>query len=441
MSWIGAGPPRGAGAGAASFGWRRGRAAAGPGGRSGSRLPGSRDPRRLKGGDFDVIAVEDSAMSVFRFPPACRPSSPPTRCCGRAPSTGGPGPPREWPGWAFGELDWRRWPGFQRARLAALRPGPGFQPSRRRGGRRAGPGARRRGFGSTPSAWCCRRRPTPPRGAGDASLRRQLRPPRRTATRRSGWRARSCPPCSSATPDARLRIVGTAPPPEVRALAGPRVEVLADAPERRAPPRAAAVVLAPVRTGGGMRMKVLQAMAAGKAVVTTPRGTEGYTGFGESRRSSSPTTAPEIAAAAVALLADDPRRRAARPPGAGVRRRHHSPEAWAERLTRSTRRPRGGGGRSAWLSRRRSAWSSPPASAASRCGGRCWSLGAQTAPSGSYEVVVAVDGSTDGTVEMLAGLRCAVRAAQGRGPTPRPRGSLQRGDRRGAGRGADRPRR
>jgi glycosyltransferase involved in cell wall biosynthesis len=37
----------------------------------------------------------------------------------------------------------------------------------------------------------------------------------------------------------------------------------------------AAVVIAPLRIGGGMRMKVLHAMAMGKAVVTSPRGADG----------------------------------------------------------------------------------------------------------------------------------------------------------------------
>ena len=43
----------------------------------------------------------------------------------------------------------------------------------------------------------------------------------------------------------------------------------------------AAVVVAPVRTGGGMRRKVLEAMALGKAVVTTRLGAEGLAGPSE----------------------------------------------------------------------------------------------------------------------------------------------------------------
>ena len=37
----------------------------------------------------------------------------------------------------------------------------------------------------------------------------------------------------------------------------------------------AAVVAAPIRLGGSMRMKVLEALAAGKVLVATPRAAEG----------------------------------------------------------------------------------------------------------------------------------------------------------------------
>ncbi len=91
--------------------------------------------------------------------------------------------------------------------------------------------------------------------------------------------------------------------------------------------------MAPVRTGGGMRMKVLQAMAAGKAVVTTPRGTEGYTGFGEEPPLAVAESGAEIAAATAALLEDEAARRSLGERARGFAERHHSPEAWAGRQT------------------------------------------------------------------------------------------------------------
>ena len=76
-------------------------------------------------------------------------------------------------------------------------------------------------------------------------------------------------------PGIRLFIVGDQPPEAVRALAGDDIVVTGRVPAVEPFLERAAVVLAPVRLGGGMRMKVLQAMALGKAVVTTPLGAEG----------------------------------------------------------------------------------------------------------------------------------------------------------------------
>src|SRR3954449_11915589 len=148
------------------------------------------------------------------------------------------------------------------------------------------------------------------------------------------WLAREIlPAVRERHPEARLRIVGSGPPPEVRALAGPAVEVVADAPSVLPHTEEAAVVMAPVRTGGGMRMKVLQAMAAGKAVVTTQRGTEGYTGFGEEPPLAVGESGAEIAAATAALLGDDEQRRQLGERARDFAGRNHSPEAWAERQT------------------------------------------------------------------------------------------------------------
>ena len=101
-------------------------------------------------------------------------------------------------------------------------------------------------------------------------------PPNRDA---AIWLAREILPAVVARcPDARLRVVGAEAPAEVLALAGEHVEVFADAPSVSPHLDRAALVLAPVRSGGGMRMKVLEAIATGKAVLTTPRGAEGFDG-------------------------------------------------------------------------------------------------------------------------------------------------------------------
>ena len=281
---------------------------------------------------FDVVAVEDSAMSVFRYPPGVPTVFTHHEVLRPRPVSWKPGPPARWPGWAFGELDWRRWKRFQAEAwrrfdlvqvfsrrdadsIAALAPEVASRV-------RVDP------FGLV----------LPPRADPAREVPGTIlfvgafhHPPNRDA---AIWLAREIlPAVLERAPGARLRVVGSAPPPEVRELAGPRVEVVADAPSVRPHLEEAAVVMAPVRTGGGMRMKVLQAMAAGKAIVTTPRGTEGYTGFGEEPPLAVGESGEEIAAATAALLEDDAKRRSLGDGARAFAERHHSPEAWAARQT------------------------------------------------------------------------------------------------------------
>ena len=76
-------------------------------------------------------------------------------------------------------------------------------------------------------------------------------------------------------PGVHLQLIGIYPPPEVKALASHDIEVTGPVPQIEPYFARAALVVAPIRIGGGMRMKVLQAMAFGKAVVTTTRGADG----------------------------------------------------------------------------------------------------------------------------------------------------------------------
>jgi glycosyltransferase involved in cell wall biosynthesis len=135
-------------------------------------------------------------------------------------------------------------------------------------------------------------------------------------------------------PAARLRLVGSAPPPEVRALAGPEVEVVADVPSMDPHLAAAAIVLAPVRSGGGMRVKVLEAMAMGKAVVTTPLGAEGFDVFEQEPPLAIATDAVEIGDAVAVLLDNASERRALGERAREFALAHHSTEAWVKRLER-----------------------------------------------------------------------------------------------------------
>jgi glycosyltransferase involved in cell wall biosynthesis len=133
-------------------------------------------------------------------------------------------------------------------------------------------------------------------------------------------------------PGAVLRIVGSAPPPEVRALAGEGVELVADAREMRPHLEQAAVVVAPVRSGGGMRMKVLEAIALGKPVVTTTLGAEGFSSLSPELPFLVGDDGAAIAAAIADLLEDGGRRRQLGNSARAFSERHHSPMKWAERL-------------------------------------------------------------------------------------------------------------
>jgi glycosyltransferase involved in cell wall biosynthesis len=80
-------------------------------------------------------------------------------------------------------------------------------------------------------------------------------------------------------PDARLRIVGRSPGPEVSALADlPGIEVVGDAPDIRPHLQEARVLAVPLHAGGGTRLKILEAFAAGLPVISTPIGCEGING-------------------------------------------------------------------------------------------------------------------------------------------------------------------
>jgi glycosyltransferase involved in cell wall biosynthesis len=280
---------------------------------------------------FDVAAVEDNALSVFRLPEGVPAVFTHNEVLRPRPVDWRPGAPRHWPRWAFGELDWRRWPGFQRAAWQRFDRVQVFS------GRDA------ETIGELAPEIAARVRVNPfglvvPAPADPAREMPSMvlffgnfaHPPNRDAAL---WLAGEIMPAVRRLHSgARLRIVGTAPTAEVRDLAGPQVEVIADAESVEPHLEAAAVVLAPVRTGGGMRMKVLQALACGKAVVTTRRGAEGYDRFEAEPPLVVADEAPEIAAATAALLEDGSRRRELGRSARAFAQRHYSPQAWAERL-------------------------------------------------------------------------------------------------------------
>jgi polysaccharide biosynthesis protein PslH len=117
------------------------------------------------------------------------------------------------------------------------------------------------------------------------------------------------PAIRATIPEVRVVLAGLKPPPEVtalRAVAG--VDVAGTVPDIRPYLAAAAVVVAPVRLGSGTRVKILEAMAMGKAVVSTTIGVEGLAV--RSGRDVEIADRPGEFAARVIELLRDPERRA-----------------------------------------------------------------------------------------------------------------------------------
>jgi glycosyltransferase involved in cell wall biosynthesis len=83
------------------------------------------------------------------------------------------------------------------------------------------------------------------------------------------------PRIAEAHPGARCKLIGDRPPPSLQALAGPRVELTGLVPDLRPHLAAATAVVVPLRLGGGTRLKIVEAMAMGKAIVSTTLGAEG----------------------------------------------------------------------------------------------------------------------------------------------------------------------
>jgi glycosyltransferase involved in cell wall biosynthesis len=108
--------------------------------------------------------------------------------------------------------------------------------------------------------------------------------------------------------DAVLEIVGDGAPRELRELQGQGLVVAGRVDDVAPYLDRAAVVLAPLALGGGIRIKVMEALAAGKAVVATPRALAGLD-LTPGEHAMVGTTDQELAQATVELL-DDPDRRA-----------------------------------------------------------------------------------------------------------------------------------
>jgi len=77
-------------------------------------------------------------------------------------------------------------------------------------------------------------------------------------------------------PDLRFRVVGSRPDARVMRLKqSPGIEITGQVPDIRPYLKDSLALVVPLRSGGGTRLKILQAMAAGSPVVSTTIGAEG----------------------------------------------------------------------------------------------------------------------------------------------------------------------
>lgn len=112
------------------------------------------------------------------------------------------------------------------------------------------------------------------------------------------------PRIAAARPEARCKIIGARPPPEVQAMAGPRVEVTGLVPDLRPHLASAAALVVPLRLGSGTRLKIVEGMAMARPIVSTTLGAEGIDAV--PGRDLLVADAPEAFAAEVIRLLDDP---------------------------------------------------------------------------------------------------------------------------------------
>jgi len=89
-------------------------------------------------------------------------------------------------------------------------------------------------------------------------------------------------------PDAMFTIMGFRPGPEVRALAGDGVQIAADVADIRPEAARHAVAALPFWSGGGIKNKLLEALAMGKAVVSTTQACRGLRGQPPLRTAGTP---------------------------------------------------------------------------------------------------------------------------------------------------------
>ncbi|GAB4558770.1 MAG: glycosyltransferase [Anaerolineae bacterium] len=110
-------------------------------------------------------------------------------------------------------------------------------------------------------------------------------------------------------PDAHFYIVGQKPHPRLQRLnQHPGITITGWVPDTRTYIAAAAVYVVPLRIGGGTRLKLLEAMALERAIVTTRLGAEGFS-VTDGQEVRLADTVDAFAEAVIELIRDPERRR------------------------------------------------------------------------------------------------------------------------------------
>jgi len=279
---------------------------------------------------FDVVAAEDNSMGWLRLPAAVPSVLTEHEVRRPRPIELRPAPPAAFARQAVGELDWRRWPRYEREVWSRFDRLQVFTERDAQHMRELAPALAGRidvnpfGVDVGEPVSAADERPGSLLFVGNFT-----HPPNLDA---ATWLVREIMPAlRRSVPGVELRIAG-AGDDSVSMLAAPDVRVLGEVETIADELARAAVVVAPIRTGGGMRMKVLHALASGKPVVTTARGAAGLDVGGSDPPLAVADDAAAFAERTAELLRDVDARRAL-----GMRARayvleRHTPEAFARRL-------------------------------------------------------------------------------------------------------------
>ena len=249
----------------------------------------------LQRGRFDVVNLEFPYLAHFRFgtpgrkaPPLVLDTHEIAHDIGRQFARTGESASRR----AYGELNWRK---LRREEVAAFRKADGICACSVADQQRIladVPTAKTVVIPNAADVDFYQPRPTDPPSDGHTVVFFGLMSTRPNIDGAAWFIREIWPLVLRARPDASCKIIGKGAPKGARELVGPRVEVVGFVEDLRPHLASAGALVVPLRLGGGTRLKIVEGMAMGKAIVSTALGAEGI----------------EAVADRDILIADDPQR-------------------------------------------------------------------------------------------------------------------------------------